>query len=411
MGHIKGVATEQSPMRSASASRHQRVVKRRKQLALSVTNGPEAHASTDMDASTDMQASTDMETAESDDGADVDHGVGTMTDLSMENISSVMDDNMKLRQEVQELKTSLKQASLDEDAFCDNDSKVSFYTGLPTWYMLTTLLSFIAGHLQQSSRCALSPFQQLILTLMKLRLNLPTKDLSERFRVSVSTVSRTFLCTLNVLHSQLKALIIWPDRDALQKTMPMCFRRYCPRAAVIIDCFEIFVDRPVNPLARAQSYSQYKSHNTVKFLIGITPQGTVCFISEPWGGRVSDKRLTDESGLLDHLTPGDVILADRGFDIQESVGLFCATIRIPAFTRGKKQLAAVEVEQTRRIANVRIHVERVIGLLRNKYAILSACQPIDYLSVPDSSHESTVGKMVTVCCALVNMCDSVVPSD
>ena len=402
MGHIKGMATEPSPStEAASGRRHQRVMNRRKQLRSPVNT----------DTSPDACALTEVETVESGDSAGGETGVGMMTGLSMEDINNVMMDNNRLRGEVQDLKEKLKQGSLDEDAFHDDDDKVSFYTGLPTWYMLATLLSFVSEHLQQSSRCALTPFQQLLLTLMKLRLNLPAKDLSIRFRVSVSTISRTFLCTLNVLYSQLKCLIIWPDRDALLKTLPMCFRRYCPRAAVIIDCFEIFVDRPVNPLARAQSFSQYKSHNTVKFLIGITPQGTVSFISEPWGGRVSDKRLTDESGLLEHLTPGDVILADRGFDIQESVGLFCATVRIPAFTRGKKQLSAVEVEQTRRIANVRIHVERVIGLLRNKYAILGACQPIDYLSVPDSTCESTVGKMVTVCCALVNMCDSVVPSD
>lgn len=33
---------------------------------------------------------------------------------------------------------------------------------------------------------------------------------------------------------------------------------------------------------------------------------------------------------------------------------------MPAFTKGKKQLEGIEVEHTRTIANVRIHVERVI---------------------------------------------------
>ena len=31
-------------------------------------------------------------------------------------------------------------------------------------------------------------------------------------------------------------------------------------------------------------------------------------------------------------------IADKGFDIQESVGLFCSTTKIPAFTKGKKQI-------------------------------------------------------------------------
>ena len=35
-----------------------------------------------------------------------------------------------------------------------------------------------------------------------------------------------------------------------------------------------------------------------------------------------------------------------------------ASLCIPAFTKGKDQLAADEIERTRNIANVRIHVER-----------------------------------------------------
>ena len=36
---------------------------------------------------------------------------------------------------------------------------------------------------------------------------------------------------------------------------------------VIIDCFEIFIERPMNLKARAQTWSNYmyKHHNTVKF--------------------------------------------------------------------------------------------------------------------------------------------------
>ena len=64
------------------------------------------------------------------------------------------------------------------------------------------------------------------------------------------------------------------------------------------------------------------------------------------------------------------MLADRGFNIEDSVAFYCASLKIPAFTRGKKQLSAYEVEETRMIASVRIHVERVIGLVRRKYQIL-----------------------------------------
>jgi len=80
--------------------------------------------------------------------------------------------------------------------------------------------------------------------------------------------------------------------------MPECFRAaFGDQVAVVIDCFEVFVDRPSSLLARAATWSSYKHHNTAKFLIGIAPQGVVSFISKAWGGRMSDKYLTEHWGI------------------------------------------------------------------------------------------------------------------
>ena len=64
------------------------------------------------------------------------------------------------------------------------------------------------------------------------------------------------------------------------------------------------------------------------------------------------------------------MLAGRGFDIAESVGIIQASLRIPPFTKGKDLVSPIEVEEIRTIANARIHVERVIGMVRQKYSIL-----------------------------------------
>ena len=211
---------------------------------------------------------------------------------------------------------------------------------------------------------------------------------------------------------RLKDLIIWPERDNLRKTMPLCFQEsFGKTVAIIIDCFEIFIERPSNLQARASTWSNYKHRNTAKVLIGIIPQGTVAFISEAWGGRVSDKYLTEHCGILKKLLPGDVVLADRGFDIADSVASMQATLHIPAFTRGKPQLSAKEVEETRRIANVRIHVERVIGLVCQKYPILRSTIPIHYVTKRPGKDLPLLDLMIRVCCALSNICDSVVPFD
>ena len=104
--------------------------------------------------------------------------------------------------------------------------------------------------------------------------------------------------------------------------------------------------------------------------------------------------------------PGDVVLADRGFDIAESVGFYCAKVKIPAFTKGKKQVSGADVESTRRIASVRIHVERIIGLVRNKYTILQSILPLDFLITKDGYY-TTIDKIVSACSALCNICNNI----
>ena len=55
------------------------------------------------------------------------------------------------------------------------------------------------------------------------------------------------------------------------------------------------------------------------------------------GEAVSNKHLTEQCGILQHLLPGDQLLADHDFNVADSVGSFCAEIKIPSFTKGKKQ--------------------------------------------------------------------------
>ena len=97
------------------------------------------------------------------------------------------------------------------------------------------------------------------------------------------------------------------------------------------------------------------------------------------GGHTSDKFLNENCGILGKLKPGDLVMADRGFTIQESVWFQHAKLAIPAFTKGKDQLDPIDAEKTRGIANVRIHVERVIGLLRRKYTIQQGTLLINFL--------------------------------
>ncbi|XP_065912378.1 uncharacterized protein [Dysidea avara] len=311
---------------------------------------------------------------------------------------------------IDELTLKVQQLSVPpfSEETLDSD-EVLFYTGLPNFKVLKAIYDHVVNTFPVDGYCSLSLFQQFMCTILKLRFNDPIQHLAYQFNVSKATVSRILSKWLTQMDIRLQDLIIWPDRDSLRKTMPQCFQEsFGKKVAIIIDCFEVFIERPSNLRARASTWSNYKHRNTVKILIGIIPQGTVAYISEAWGGRVSDKNLTEHCGILKKLLPGDVVLADHGFDIADSVASMRAELHIPAFTRGKSQLSAMEVEETRRIANVRIHVERVIGLVRQKYPILRSTIPIHYLATK-ASEDNPFDRIVHVCCALSNTCDSVVP--
>ena len=71
-----------------------------------------------------------------------------------------------------------------------------------------------------------------------------------------------------------------------------------------------------------------------------------------------------------------MILADRSFTCDDYARMAMAEVKIPPFTKGKKQLEKVEVDWSRELSIVRIHVERVIGVLKQKYTILQGTLPI-----------------------------------
>ncbi|ROL48786.1 THAP domain-containing protein 11 [Anabarilius grahami] len=105
-------------------------------------------------------------------------------------------------------------------------------------------------------------------------------------------------------------------------------------------------------------------------------------------------------------TCGDVVLADRGFLVKESIQRCQAELKIPAFTRGKKQLDPVDLENTRCLASLRIHIERVIGVLRQKYTVLQSTVPISFTDIDRENDVTYLDKIVSICCALTNVSES-----
>ena len=175
--------------------------------------------------------------------------------LTNEN-TQVKEENHKIAERCKELedaKCKLNALNSSQASLSNDDSKVKYYTGLPSFAVLLAVFNLVKSGVEVTSRCVLSPFQQMILVLMKLRLNFGDQDLAFRFGVSQSTVSRCVGKWVDNLYMHLKPLIKWPERDQLLKTIPMDFKKNFNNCVTIIDFFEVFMERPSNLRARAQT--------------------------------------------------------------------------------------------------------------------------------------------------------------
>ena len=120
------------------------------------------------------------------------------------------------------------------------------------------------------------------------------------FGLTTSTVSRYIITWSNLLYFSLGSLPIWPTREQINEKMPDSFKRTYSTTRCIIDCTELYCQRPSSLATQSSLYSHYKSHATYKGLVGITPDGSISFVSQLFDGSISDKAIVKQSGFLDN---------------------------------------------------------------------------------------------------------------
>lgn len=286
-----------------------------------------------------------------------------------------------------------------------SDKDCFYYVGIPTLQLLFYLFEWIEpaakkiklwdgnrrsmpGRKGGKRRTKL--FEEMLLTLVKIRRGYGNKHLAYLFNISQSHVSRVFLAWVNLLSQCLSELIIWPTKEVVKNNLPHSFSNY-PNTRAIIDCTEYFIQKPLRPTAQKATWSNYKHSNTLKQLVAITPCGTISFLSNIYSGSISDVAIVSESKFVDLVEQGDDIMADRGFNIRHLLLPKRATLNIPPFTHGKV-LSSKAVKRSRQIAKVRIHVERAIRRMKT-YKILSGTIPLKFRFI---LHQLT--KIVAVLC-------------
>lgn len=236
---------------------------------------------------------------------------------------------------------------------------------------------------------------QLFLTLIKLKLNLSHTDLGVRFAISRTTVSNIVTTWICLLHELLfKNILIKTGIPSIYKnqlSLPACFETFS-NCRITLDCTEIQCAIPGNNMdSQSQTFSHYKQRNTFKVLVGVAPNGVITFVSDMYPGSTSDKAIVEHSNIMASMKPGDLILADKGFVMQDLVPQG-VSVNVPPFLKNKR-FTLEEVKTTKSIARARVHVERAIARIKN-YSILEFI-PVHY--------RSFVTKLFQVCACLVNM--------
>ena len=307
-------------------------------------------------------------------------------------------DNLKKEIAALEQKLLYLKDRLTYAAIKNNMTLLRHYTGLPSSVefdsVVKLLRRFDITYAQGWKVTTLCLEDQLLLTLLKLRQNFGHEDLGYRFKVSNRTVANIVNTFVHALHEILvEGMMVANGIPSVLKnknSMPSSFSSFSS-CRIILDCTEVQCEIPTPMDQQSATWSNYKQRNTFKALVGVAPNAAITFVSAFYPGCMSDKEIVRQSMVMDQMQSGDLILADKGFLIQELLppGV---SLNLPPFLNGA-QFTIAQAELTIRIARARIHVERAIQRVK-EFKILHLI-PVHYRSM--------ASKLLQVCAALVNM--------
>ena len=159
------------------------------------------------------------------------------------------------------------------------------------------------------------------------------------------------------MYDRLGQLPIWPHRDILSQNMPANYEQDFPNTFAILDCTELKTEKPTSLVLQSQTYSTYKSTNTLKSLVACDPRGAVLYVSALFTGSISDKEIFKQCGIIEqlqglikcgYLNVGDGLMTDKGFLIEKEVEEIGLKLNLPPFSRSNRQMPHADVKMTKK---------------------------------------------------------------
>ena len=235
---------------------------------------------------------------------------------------------------------------------------------------------------------------------MRLRRRPSLLSLCTTFGISTGNGSKIFITWVLFLERELEFLLDFStlsDMEGLPRPNVYKEMKYY-KLRGIIDCTEFYIEKPSLPSSQRCTYSHYKSYNTGKLLVSLSPICHLNFVSKLFSGSISDKEIVRKSGFLEQINPEDHIMADKGFNIQDLLALCGAYLIAPPIMM-KDNISSRASTATRRVATTRVHVERMIRKLKC-FVILRGVIPLTF--------KAYISSIIRVCAAIVNLQPSLI---
>jgi hypothetical protein len=158
--------------------------------------------------------------------------------------------------------------------------------------------------------------------------------------ISTFSASSIFTTWINLLFVEFKELCCLPKIDNMFVNKASAFRDFGD-VHMVMDCTELFTEKPSSLSERKHTFSNYKHHQTFKFLVVLSTHAQPCvvYVSRMYGGRASDKLITAQSqDFLDYAKEmGGKIMCDKGFAGNYKMTPLGIDLVMPAF-KGRDRL-------------------------------------------------------------------------
>ena len=240
----------------------------------------------------------------------------------------------------------------------------------------------VSAELNINNKYQLSVKERIILSMMKICLNLTFSSLSVFLGCTVKIASNIFATIVPILASIFGTFIQWPVKEEVVANCSKNFRTF-QNVRVVLDCTEILVQKSKCLSECIALYSHYYKDLTIKYLIAATPAGLITFFSKGYGGKASDKFIFLQNNIIEMLEPHiDAVMTDKGFLINEICDKSFIKLIRPPFLRSKKQFSQEEAISSQKTARVRVQIERTIQRIKI-FGILKSRIPYHLLNLID----------------------------